>query len=91
MKLIEHPHVLRLYYVYESRKYLYLILEHVAGGELFDYLVKKGRLTPKEARKFFRQIISALDFCHSHMIWYVKNEILFNHTFFLFSSHRDLK
>ncbi|CAF4653893.1 unnamed protein product [Rotaria sp. Silwood1] len=68
MKLIEHPHVLRLYDVYESRKYLYLILEHVAGGELFDYLVKKGRLTPKEARKFFRQIISALDFCHSHMI-----------------------
>ena len=50
----------------------YLILEHVAGGELFDYLVKKGRLTPKEARKFFRQIISALDFCHSHMIWYVR-------------------
>ena len=69
MKLIEHPHVLRLYDVYESRKYLYLILEHVAGGELFDYLVKKGRLTPKEARKFFRQIISALDFCHNHMIW----------------------
>ncbi|CAF3638124.1 unnamed protein product [Adineta steineri] len=68
MKLIEHPHVLRIHDVYESRKYLYLILEHVAGGELFDYLVKKGRLTPKEARKFFRQIISALDFCHSHMI-----------------------
>lgn len=48
----------------------YLVLEHVSGGELFDYLVKKGRLTPKEARKFFRQIISALDFCHSHSIWY---------------------
>lgn len=45
------------------------MLEHVSGGELFDYLVKKGRLTPKEARKFFRQIISALDFCHSHSIW----------------------
>ncbi|GAU95098.1 hypothetical protein RvY_06775 [Ramazzottius varieornatus] len=68
MKLIEHPHVLALYEVYENRKYLYLILEHVGGGELFDYLVKKGRLTPKEARKFFRQIISALDFCHSHGI-----------------------
>lgn len=49
----------------------YLVLEHVSGGELFDYLVKKGRLTPKEARKFFRQIISALDFCHSHSIWLV--------------------
>ena len=49
----------------------YLVLEHVSGGELFDYLVKKGRLTPKEARRFFRQIISALDFCHSHSIWWV--------------------
>lgn len=48
----------------------YLVLEHVSGGELFDYLVRKGRLTPKEARRFFRQIISALDFCHSHSVWY---------------------
>ncbi|KAI2648172.1 Serine/threonine-protein kinase BRSK1 [Labeo rohita] len=69
LKLIEHPHVLKLHDVYENKKYLYLVLEHVSGGELFDYLVKKGRLTPKEARKFFRQIISALDFCHSHSIW----------------------
>ncbi|KAF0766597.1 serine/threonine-protein kinase BRSK2 isoform X1, partial [Aphis craccivora] len=68
MKLIDHPHVLGLSDVYENKRYLYLILEHVSGGELFDYLVKKGRLTPKEARRFFRQIISALDFCHSHLI-----------------------
>ncbi|XP_041941143.1 serine/threonine-protein kinase BRSK1 isoform X1 [Alosa alosa] len=68
LKLIEHPHVLKLHDVYENNKYLYLVLEHVSGGELFDYLVKKGRLTPKEARKFFKQIISALDFCHSHSI-----------------------
>ncbi|XP_014251369.1 serine/threonine-protein kinase BRSK2 isoform X2 [Cimex lectularius] len=68
MKLIDHPHVLGLSDVYENKKYLYLVLEHVSGGELFDYLVKKGRLTPKEARRFFRQIISALDFCHSHSI-----------------------
>ena len=62
MKLIEHQNVLCLYDVYENRKYLvsiemntntntntsqYLVLEHVSGGELFDYLVKKGRLTPK--------------------------------------------
>ncbi|XP_057331598.1 serine/threonine-protein kinase BRSK2 isoform X3 [Microplitis mediator] len=68
MKLIDHPHVLGLSDVYENKKYLYLVLEHVSGGELFDYLVKKARLTPKEARRFFRQIISALDFCHSHNI-----------------------
>lgn len=68
MKLIEHPHVLGLFDVYENKKFLYLILEHVSGGELFDYLVSKGRLSIKEARKFFRQIISALDFCHCHSI-----------------------
>lgn len=68
MKLIEHPHVLGLYDVYENKKFLYLMLEHVSGGELFDYLVSKGRLSIKEARKFFKQIISALDFCHNHSI-----------------------
>ncbi|KAL5104410.1 Serine/threonine kinase SAD-1 [Taenia crassiceps] len=46
----------------------FLILEHVSGGELFDYLVNKGRLSTKEARRFFKQIISAIDFCHSHCI-----------------------
>uniref|UniRef100_A0A183U1N6 non-specific serine/threonine protein kinase n=1 Tax=Toxocara canis TaxID=6265 RepID=A0A183U1N6_TOXCA len=77
MKLIEHPHVLHLYDVYENKKYLYLLLEHVSGGELFDYLVRKGRLMAKEARKFFRQIISALDFCHAHNIWFVLLSLLF--------------
>lgn len=60
--------VLMYYHYFLSHFSRYLILEHVSGGELFDYLVKKGRLTPKEARKFFRQIISALDFCHKHSI-----------------------
>ncbi|CAJ0567317.1 unnamed protein product, partial [Mesorhabditis spiculigera] len=45
-----------------------VLQKHVSGGELFDYLVRKGRLMSKEARKFFRQIISALDFCHAHNI-----------------------
>lgn len=58
----------RNYLRFRFYRFRYLVLEHVSGGELFDYLVKKGRLTPKEARRFFRQIISALDFCHSHSI-----------------------
>ena len=64
MKLLEHQHVLKIVDVYENRKNLYLVLEHVAGGELFDYLVRKGRLSPREANKFFKQIVSAVDFCH---------------------------
>lgn len=67
----------------------YLVLEHVPGGELFDYLVKKGRLTPKEARRFFRQIISALDFCHSHSIWYEENYV-FAHCHALWDRRRAL-
>lgn len=91
MKLIDHPHVLGLSDVYENKKYLYLVLELVSGGELFDYLVKKGRLTPKEARKFFRQIISALDFCHSHSIWYVLGfGKLFLFFLFFFVTNRTL-
>ncbi|XP_062513146.1 serine/threonine-protein kinase BRSK2-like [Corticium candelabrum] len=68
MKLIEHPNVLRLYDVYENRTHLFLVLEYVTGGELFDYLVKQGRLTEFVARKFFRQLISAMDFCHAHCV-----------------------
>lgn len=68
MKLIDHPHVLGLYDVYENNTHLFLILEHVSGGELFDYLVRKGRLSEREARRFFKQIVSAVDFCHKHAV-----------------------
>ncbi|KAJ3281514.1 Serine/threonine-protein kinase brsk1 [Borealophlyctis nickersoniae] len=68
MKLIQHPNVLQLYDVYETDKELFLILEHVEGGELFDYLVKKGRLSESEALTFFQQIMLGIDFCHRHLI-----------------------
>ncbi|KAJ3122344.1 hypothetical protein HK098_002932 [Nowakowskiella sp. JEL0407] len=68
MKLIQHPHLMQLYDVYETEKELFLILEHIEGGELFDYLVKKGRLPEKEALSFFQQIIFGVDFCHRHLI-----------------------
>ncbi|KRY91707.1 Serine/threonine-protein kinase BRSK2 [Trichinella pseudospiralis] len=76
MKLIDHPYILRLYDVYENQKFLYLILEYVSGGELFDYLVRKGRLPIKEAKKIFRQIVYALDYCHAQNIWDLKPENL---------------
>lgn len=68
MKLVDNVHIMRLYDVYETTKYLFLILEHVEGGELFDYLVSRGALDPSEARVFFQQIIAGLDYCHNHMI-----------------------
>eukprot|EP00842_Homolaphlyctis_polyrhiza_P004792 jgi/Hompol1/5313/HPOL_004326-RA len=68
MKLIQHPNVMQLYDVYETGKELFLVLEHVEGGELFDYLVKKGRLSETEAVGFFQQIIMGVEFCHRHLI-----------------------
>ncbi|KAG0226691.1 hypothetical protein BGW42_003458 [Actinomortierella wolfii] len=68
MKLINHPHVIRLYDVYETEKELFLVMEYVSGGELFEYLVNKGRLEEAEALRFFQQIIVGLAFCHKRKI-----------------------
>ncbi|ETV90989.1 CAMK/CAMKL/AMPK protein kinase, variant 1 [Aphanomyces invadans] len=45
-----------------------MVLEYVAGGELFDYIVSKGRLSPDEARHFFHQIVSGVEYCHFHRV-----------------------
>ncbi|KAI8918663.1 kinase-like domain-containing protein, partial [Powellomyces hirtus] len=69
MKLLSHPHIVRLYEVIDTPKELYLIMEYASGGEIFDYLVAHGRMKEKEARRHFRQIVGAIDYCHSlHVI-----------------------
>ncbi|OAD76384.1 hypothetical protein PHYBLDRAFT_109842 [Phycomyces blakesleeanus NRRL 1555(-)] len=70
MKLIRHPNVMSLVDVIDDAALpdLHLILEYVEGGELFEYLVSKGRLGEPEARHHFQQIILGLDFCHHHLI-----------------------
>ena len=64
MKLIDHPNIMRLYDVWETSTELYLILEYVQGGELFDHLCEKGKLPTPEALDYFQQIIGAMDYCH---------------------------
>ncbi|KAJ5092583.1 hypothetical protein NUU61_007453 [Penicillium alfredii] len=64
MKLIEHPNVISLYDVWENRGELYLVLEYVEGGELFDYVSNNGPLPEEEAVRLFRQIIAGLGYCH---------------------------
>lgn len=65
MKLLNHPNVLRLYDVWETSKSLYLILEYVEGGELFDLLVERGPLSEVEAIRYFRQIVLGASYCHA--------------------------
>ncbi|KAG4305120.1 hypothetical protein PORY_001290 [Pneumocystis oryctolagi] len=87
MKLIDHPNVMRLYDVWENKSELYLILEYIEGGELFDYLVEKGRLEEREAVGYFRQIIAGVDYCHRFNICHrdLKPENL------LLDKHRNIK
>jgi 5'-AMP-activated protein kinase catalytic alpha subunit len=54
-----------------------MVMEYVSGGELFDYIVKKGKLTEAEARPFFQQIISGVDYCHRHMVVCFLNSFFF--------------
>lgn len=64
MKLIDHPNIMHLYDVWETSNYLYLVLEYVQGGELFDHLCKHGPLPISEALKYFHQIVGAVDYLH---------------------------
>ncbi|XP_028798257.1 CBL-interacting protein kinase 32-like [Neltuma alba] len=70
MKLIKHPHVVRLYEVMGSKTKIYIVLEFVTGGELFDKIVNHGRMKESEARRYFQQLINAVDYCHSRGVYH---------------------
>ncbi|XP_060124623.1 serine/threonine-protein kinase SIK3 isoform X2 [Zootoca vivipara] len=68
MKMLCHPHIIRLYQVMETERMIYLVTEYASGGEIFDHLVAHGRMAEKEARKKFKQIVAAVHFCHCRNI-----------------------
>ncbi|XP_022251404.1 5'-AMP-activated protein kinase catalytic subunit alpha-2-like [Limulus polyphemus] len=68
LKLFRHPHIIKLHQVISTPMDIFMIMEYVPGGELFEYIKKRGKLKESEARRFFQQIISGVDYCHRHMI-----------------------
>ena len=64
LQTVRHPHIIRLYEVIDAPSDLFLVMEYVSGGELFDYIVQSGRLGEREAR-FFQQIVSGVRWCHA--------------------------
>ena len=68
LRLFQHPHIIRSYEVIETPTDIFVVTEYVKSGELFDYIVEKGRLGEEEARHFFQQIISGVEYCHRNMV-----------------------
>uniref|UniRef100_A0A8C5MRZ3 non-specific serine/threonine protein kinase n=1 Tax=Leptobrachium leishanense TaxID=445787 RepID=A0A8C5MRZ3_9ANUR len=83
MKMLDHPHIIKLYQVMETKNMLYLVTEYAKNGEIFDYLANHGRLNESEARRKFWQILSAVEYCHSRNIVHrdlkAENLLLDNH------------
>ena len=68
MRFLDHPHLIKLYQVFESKNHLYMILEYAENGELYSYLVARRFLKPETAMRLFRQLIYAVEFLHTNSI-----------------------
>ncbi|KAH0544092.1 hypothetical protein FGG08_001710 [Glutinoglossum americanum] len=66
--LLDHPYICAMRDVVRTNHHWYMLFEYVNGGQMLDYIISHGRLKEKQARKFGRQIASALDYCHRNSI-----------------------
>ncbi|KAJ6699793.1 NON-SPECIFIC SERINE/THREONINE PROTEIN KINASE [Salix purpurea] len=73
MKIVRHPNIVKLHEVLSSRTKIYIILEFVSGGELFDKIdvqAHQGRLSENESRRYFQQLIHAVAHCHRKGVYH---------------------
>ncbi|CAE6935577.1 KIN10 [Symbiodinium sp. CCMP2592] len=68
LQFLKHPHVIRLYELLDTPSDIFMVMEYVPGGELFDHIVHKLKLQEDEARRFFQQILSGVEYCHQCMV-----------------------
>ncbi|KAK6752737.1 hypothetical protein RB195_003882 [Necator americanus] len=68
MSALHHPNIIQIYEVFENREKIILVMEYACGGELYDYVSHFGSLPESEARRIFRQITSAVLYCHKHQV-----------------------
>ncbi|PNX89368.1 CBL-interacting protein kinase 2-like protein, partial [Trifolium pratense] len=69
MRLVRHPNVVELYEVMATKTKIFIVMEYAKGGELFNKIAK-GKLKVDVARRYFQQLISAVDFCHSRGVYH---------------------
>ncbi|CAK9142697.1 unnamed protein product [Ilex paraguariensis] len=69
MRLVRHPNIVQLFEVMATKTKIYFVMEYAKDSELFSK-VAKGRLKEDVARKYFQQLINAVDFCHSRVVYH---------------------
>ncbi|PKU78546.1 CBL-interacting protein kinase 1-like isoform X2 [Dendrobium catenatum] len=70
LKLLKHPNVVRLHEVFASKERIYMVLEYVNGGELYDKIASKGRLSEQFGRNIFQQLIDGISYCHDKGVYH---------------------
>ncbi|XP_078163054.1 CBL-interacting protein kinase 21 [Carex rostrata] len=70
MKILHHPNIVQIYEVFATRTKIYLVMEYVSGGQLSDKLYYLEKLNEEEARKYFQQLIDAVDCCHGRQVYH---------------------
>ncbi|XP_049795026.1 serine/threonine-protein kinase MARK2-like [Schistocerca nitens] len=68
MKTLDHPHIINLYQVMETKNMIYIVSEYASQGEIFDYIARFGRMSESAARRKFWQILSAVEYCHNKRV-----------------------
>ena len=66
--LLHHPYICGMREMIVHQHHYYMVFEYVNGGQMLDYIISHGRLRERVARKFARQIGSALDYCHRNNV-----------------------
>ncbi|KAM4796385.1 NUAK family SNF1-like kinase 2 [Rhinophrynus dorsalis] len=66
MSSLSHPHIISIYEVFENSSKIVIVMEYASHGDLYDYISERQRLSDHEARRFFRQIVSAVQYCHAN-------------------------
>ena len=95
MRMINHKHVISIKDVFATATKIFMVLELVEGGELFDVIVDKGKFTEPEARFYMRQIIEGMECCHNqgichrdlkpevnHLVFIIDNSLYLSHNLF---------
>lgn len=68
LQRLNHQHLVRVYEAVFDETQIHVVMEYVPGGEIFDLIVSKGKLSEAEARVFFQQFVSCVEYCHSRQI-----------------------